>query len=412
MRKIIVAGILLGACAAEASSIPKNERIRPLLEGKMEINRLNVIDDMGLSTGKTGIDLWSGSYWPHFQGSVSARYMDPNFIPLIDQEVQYKQNLELFKSLPTAGYTSLDTLSPSEKYDFLVGDEEMTLTNYAWELGKKVMKGDTVSTWRGLCDGWASSSQMMPRPNKSVVAHTPAGQPITFFPEDLKALGTLLYAKAQGAPHFLGKRCRSPLLIFTNACDEINPGAFHLALVNRVGAMKKSFIGDIAPGGEVWNYPVKSYSFKYYNVFDKEESSDFRTVMESYDRKDKKTKKFVDHGGRAKETKYIVGVIAKITYQNMREHNIVSANGVGEDSVLEKEYRYDLELDSNFKILGGENPSKNLPDFVWAPNDKAFPLSVAEKFNKGLDEREMAKISSKEGQPLATVVERLFKDAK
>lgn len=412
MRKLLVASILVGTCAAQASEIPKKERIRPLLEGKTEINRLSVIEDRGLSKGSTGIDLWSGSYWPHYQGSLASRYMDPNFVPMIDKEIQYKENLALFESLPASGYSSVDLLSPAEKYDLLVGDDEMTLTKYSWELGKKTLKGNTVSTWRGLCDGWASASQMMPRPMKSVQAHSPSGQPITFFPEDLKALGTLLYAKAQGAPHFLGKRCRSPLLIFTNACDEINPGAFHLALVNRVGAMKKTFIGDIAPGGEVWNYPVKSYSFRYYNVFDKEESSDFRSVMESYDRDDKKTKKFADHSGRAKGTKYIVGVVAKVVYQNMREKNLVAASGIGEDSVLEKEYRYDLELAADFTILGGENPAKNLPDFVWAPNDLSFPKSVAEKFNRGLDERSQAKIASKEGQPLARVVERLFKEAK
>lgn len=411
MRNVIITGLILGTTLANASSIPKNERIKSLLEGQNEINRLSAIEDRGLSQGKTGIDLWSGSYWPHYQGSVSARYMDPLFIPLIDQEVQYKENLGLFQSLPMGSYKSLDTLSPAEKYDLLVGDEEMTLTSYSWELGKKTMKGDTVSTWRGLCDGWASASQMMPRPQKSVVAHSPSGEAIKFFPEDLKALGSLLYAKAQGAPYFLGKRCRSPLLVFTNACDEINPGAFHLALVNRVGAMKKTFIGDIAPGGEVWNYPVKSYSSSYYNVFDKEESSDFRSVMESYEKKDKK-KKFVKHGDRHKQTKFIVGVITKVVYQNMREKNLVSSSGIGEDSILEKEYRYDLELDENFTILGGENPAKNLPDFVWAPNDKSFPLSVAEKFNKHLDLRAKAKISSKEGQPLAAVVERLFKDAK
>lgn len=411
MRNIVIASLLIGATALEASSIPKNERIKPLLEGKSEINRLSVIEDRGLSKGQSGIDLWSGSYWPHYQGSLAARYMDPNFIPLIDQEVQYKENLALFQSLPMGGYSSADLLSPAEKYDLLVGDEEMTLTKYSWELGKKVMKGETVSTWRGLCDGWASAAQMMPRPKKSVLAHSPSGQPINFYPEDLKALGTLLYAKAQGAPHFLGKRCRSPLLIFTSACDEISPGAFHLALVNRVGAMKKTFIGDIAPGGEVWNYPVKSYSFSYYNVFDKEESTDFRAVMESYDKKDKK-KKFVKHGSRHKETKFIVGVIAKVVYQNMREKNLVSNSGIGEDSILEKEYRYDLELAQDFTILGGENPAKNLPDFVWAPNDLTFPLSVAEKFNKSLDERSQAKISSKEGQPLAAVVERLFSQSK
>jgi hypothetical protein len=391
-----------------ASPAPKNEDITPMLQGKRALTSLLEIREKGLIEGTTGIDLWSGSYWPHFQGSVASRYRDPSFIPLIKDEVQYSKLKEAYEKKPLLSYENTDNLSPAEKYDLLVGDHAMTLTNYAWELGKKTKKGDKVATWRGLCDGWSSASQMMPRPKHPVTVAAEDGQKITFFPEDIKALGTLLYAKAQKNPIFLGKRCYSSLLGFTKACNEVNPGAFTLALINRVGVLKKSFIGDIAPGGQVWNYPVKKYDLTFVNVFDNDQTSkDFREVMEPFNKKNKKLD-FYKEGKRNKITAYIVGVKAKVTYQNMREHNLVDDNGNAEDSVLEKEYSYDLELDANFNIVGGESMNDDLPDFIWAPNDGAFPLSIAETQGLELSVGQMAQVSSKEGQPLSTVLQKLF----
>lgn len=391
-----------------ASPAPKNEDISPLLQGKRALTSLLEIRDKGLTVGTSGIDLWSGSYWPHFQGSIASRYLDPFFIPLIKDEIQYTSLKAAYDKKPLMGYQTSDHLSPAEKYDLLVGDHAMTLTQYAWELGKKTKRGDSVATWRGLCDGWSSASQMMPRPKHAVTADAEDGQKITFYPEDIKALGTLLYAKAQENPIFLGKRCYSSLLGFTKACNEVNPGAFTLALINRVGVLKKSFIGDIAPGGQVWNYPVKKYELTFVNVFDNaREGQDFREVMEPFNRKNKKLD-FYKEGKRSKQTAFIVGVKAKVTYQNMREHNFADEKGNFEDSVLEKEYSYDLELDANYNIIGGESMNGDLPDFIWAPNDGAFPLSVAETQGLELSVSQMAQVSSRKGQPLSAVLQKLF----
>lgn len=408
--KYLIPGLLVLSSVAQASPIPKNENIAELIEGNRPVTSLVEIERSGLNAGQTALDLWSGSYWPHYSGSIASRYRDPSFMPLIKKEIQYNDMKKLFSAMPLMSYgNQTDNLSPAEKYDMLVGDSMMSLTNYAWQLGEKTKKGDKVATWRGLCDGWASASQMMPRPVKEVTLNTPHGQPITFFPEDIKALGTLLYAKGQSAPIFMGKRCFSKLLAFTPGCAEVNAGAFHQALVNRVGVMKKTFIGDISPGGEVWNYPVKNYKFVFTNVFTDEESSDFRTVMENYSKEDK-TKKFI--GDRHKNTRYIVGVKAVVNYMDMRMTNLTEADGSAPDKLLEKTYEYDLELDSQFNILGGENPGKNLPDFMWAPKDQTYPLSVAEEQGLNLHLSGMAQISSKAGQPLSSVIERLFEESK
>ena len=407
---LLTLAIVSTQALANFSPVPDSENPAALLEGQREVTSLVEIARLGLNEGKTGLDLWSGSYWPHYQGALGVRYRDPNFMTLIEKNEQWDKHKELRDKLPLYTYGGKENLlSPAEKYDLLVGDSEMSLTKYSWEVGEKNAVGGKVKTWRGVCDGWSSAAQKMPRPVKTVTLKAPNGAPITFYPEDIKALGSLMYARSQGAPIFLGKRCRNQVLgLFTGACAETNPGTFHRALVNRVGKMKKTFIADVSPGGEVWNYPVDSYKVTYYNVFDDSESKDFTEVMETFDKK----KKFAKEGKRHKNTYAIVGVKLDVNYRDMRPANLLETDSVLQDKVLTKNYIYDLELDYNNNILGGESFSKNLPDFIWAPNDRTYPLSDAEENTPALSLVELSRAAAKQGQPLSKVIEKLFELSK
>lgn len=392
--------------------LPESEDTSSLVEGR-EITSLLEMERKNLNDAQTPLDIWSGNYWPHFQGSLAVRYRDASFIQLIQDNEQWDKFKELAKERPLHTYSGrYKRLSPAEKYDLIVGDKSMGLTKYSWKLGEDANVLGRVPTWRGLCDGWASAAQKMPRPVRSVIMNTPDGTPITFYPEDIKALGSLLYARAQENVIFLGKRCRSRALgLFTNACDETNPATFHRALVNRVGVMKKSFIADVSPGSEVWNYPIKGFEFTFFNVFTGEESKYFRDVMEPFVKKHR----FAKSSRRHKKTAAIVGVKALVRYVDMRPSNLLETDGKENDKVLEKEYLYDLEMDSNFNIVGGESLSRNLPDFIWAPNDQTYPLSDPEKNGPPRSNAEltlMAKLASRSGQPLSIIVERLFESAK
>jgi hypothetical protein len=414
MKKIVLSLALLTTTTAFADvmkPIPENERIAQLLQGKREITNLVDFEKLGLNEGKTSLDLWSGSYWPQYQGSLGVRYRDPSFMTLMKDKEQYGKFKELREKTPLYTFNGKENLlSPAEKYDLVVGDHSMTLTKYAWELGEKNEKFGKVPTWRGVCDGWSSAAQMMPRPTKSVVLTTAQGTPITFFPEDIKALGSLLYARAQDNVIFLGKRCYPVVGVFSGGCDATNPGTLHKAIANRVGNLKKTFNADISTSSEVWNYPVKSYKFTYYNVLSDVESTDFKKVYELFEKK----QRFAKPGRRHDRTYAIVGVKAEVVFADMREANLLETDGITEDKDLVKTYMYDLELDRNFTILGGEWESSG-PDFIWAPNDKTYPISDGEKGRKPVTAAEVTKaaqVSSKEGQPLSVIVEKLFELSK
>jgi len=404
MKKLLFP--LLISTQVLAAPIPDNEKVSALLEGQREIRSLSEMAKLGLNEGETSLDLWSSSYWPHFQGSVAVRYRESEFMHWMANNGQFEKFKKIFEGAPLYTFMGRENiLSPAEKYDLLIGDREMSLTKYAWEIGEKASIGGKVKTWRGLCDGWASGSQMMPRPVKTITLNTPEGTPITFYPEDVKALGSLMYARSQGPVIFIGKRCRGALIgVFNNSCKGTNPAVFHGALVNRVGKLKKSFIADISPNSEVWNYPVESYKISYYNVFTDEESNNFEEVKELFDKK----KKFAKKNSRHKSTHSIVGVKVTVNFRDMKDASLSEFDSKEFDKTLTKKYEYDLELDRYNNILGGEASSWDFPDFIWAPNDKTYPLSDIEESRSRLPLVEQSRISSKKGQPLSQVVEKLF----
>lgn len=411
MKTLLLSLALVSTHALAAlSPVPENENPALLLEGQREVTSLTEMTKRGLLQGSTGLDLWSGSYWPHYQGSVAVRYRDPNFISLINMNSQWKSHKDLSVMYPLYTYAGKENiLSPAEKYDLVVGDSEMSLTKYAWEIGEKNAVDGKVKTWRGVCDGWASAAQQMPRPVRNVTLTTPRGIPITFYPEDIKALGSLMYARSQGPVIFLGKRCRNQVVgLFTGGCKETNPGTFHRAIVNRVGIMKKTFIADVSPGGEVWNYPIASYDVTFYNVFDGSESKDFEEAKELFVKKNR----FSKSGSRHKNTHSIVGVKLIVNYRDMRPANLLEYDDRSQDKTLTKIYNYDLELDVNNNILGGESASKNLPDFIWAPNDVTYPLSDPEELTPNLSLVEQSRAAAKNGQPLSRIVKTLFELSK
>ena len=412
--KTMIALFIFSAHVAQAAGIPEDENIQDLLEGQQELKSLEVIQRMGLNDGATKLDLWSGHYWPHYQGALGVRYREPNFKTLISRdEKKFGMYKKITEKWPTYSFKNeaMNLLSPAEKYDLLVGDYTMAMTKFSWELGSGMVSA--VPTWRGICDGWSSATQMMPRPIKSVEMTSPSGQKITFFPEDIKALGSQLYARNQENPIFLGKRCSVKIPNpFSNACNPTNPGSFHKALVNRVGKLGKSFIADIDPSTQVWNYPVKSYSVTYYNVLSNEESKNFKDVVELF----KDHHRFKKGFSRHNRTGYIVGVEVKVKYQDMRPAPLSVEDGAEYDKVLTKTYDYDLELDYSYNILGGVASAKNLPDFIWAPNDGEFPLSTIEQ-EQGIarNDKEIfaqARESSKNGEPLSVIVKELFELSK
>ena len=229
----------------------------------------------------------------------------------------------------------------------------------------------------GVCHGWALCAYMMPRPSKSIEVTASDGKVIKFRPSDLKALGSMLWAKTQNATRFIGGRCNDKIAkkdfssgrILSQDCFDNNPGSWHMSVVNQIGRSKRSVIMDATYDYEVWNHPIVSYRYRYFNPEKLEYADDIASAtIKKGDFISDKFKKF-----RAKDATHYskidryVGIQMEVKYAVETKPTTRDQDTALYDGHNIVHYSYDLELDKNGKIIGGEWYSNKHPDFLWTP---------------------------------------------
>jgi hypothetical protein len=196
---------------ATRSAIHSNDTPRDLTD-QFTHDTLQTMEQAGLREATLPVQPWAGHYSTTLMaaGLLGCRYQD------FSQAMQglWEKQFEYIRSHPAevivgsglAGWVS--ELSPAEKYDALIGDSHYTLTKFMWGEGKKAFdRFGEVPGWFGICHGWAPASFMLPRPQKPITLLSPDNLPITFHPADIKALASMLWAKAAPQVRFIGGRC-------------------------------------------------------------------------------------------------------------------------------------------------------------------------------------------------------------
>ena len=268
----------------------------------------------------------------------------------------------------------MSRLSPAEKFDLLVGAEaNRGLANYSWQDGKRIFDAmGEIEGWFGLCHGWAPAAYEMHRPYKTLTLVAADGKTkIDFRPDDLKALYTYWWSTNDFSTRFVGSRCEtaSPATdpdsgrIVEANCYDNNAATWHLAVVNQVGVNRSSFIIDASLDRQVWNQPVKSYSFTYFNPKTDTEAQDWQTgKVNLSDFPEDKFKKF-----RSPRAVAVVGIAMNLSYLAEHGSNPIDTDTADQDSVNTVHYVYDLEIDAQGTIVGGEWYQNYHPDFLWMP---------------------------------------------
>lgn len=382
----------------------------------METN-IRKMEDKNLTKGRLQERPWSDSYWPIANGSLAHRYVDSE-----DDFGTWKEHFDYFLAHPTSELieqNKLHLLSPAEKYDLLIGDTESTLTKSQWFEGKAYWdeRGE-VESWMGLCHGWAAASFLMPRPTKTVNLKDASGRyEIPFYVSDVKALGTLLFAKGQVPTRFVGGRCndKEPRTDAANRpvdtdCRDTNAATWHMSVVNQIGISKRSFVMDATYDYQVWNQPVVAYSYEYFNPETKKPEAFSKAVVKLSNLSNDPYKKF-----RAREAKQVVGIAMTVTYMI---ETTPSVDEQQEDFERSVRYLYDLELDENMKIVGGEWYNNAHPDFLWVPEKNSAPMSWFDRGMRGEWDPRFGNVnpewlaylkrSSQEGMPAYKIVSKLF----
>jgi hypothetical protein len=438
------------------------KRLEYLNEGPGSVTDIFELDRRGSQQGRAKEQPWSGSYWSLRRGMVARPYERM-------ERWTWKGHHRLFekrarKELPKFDgmkQRDLDTLGPSEKYDLLLGDRSFDLTHkiwdyiYKWGTQKKYgfmthidadmnewgtyRQSERMAAWEGICHGWAPASILFPRPRKPVTFSLTGGKKVTFYPDDIKALLSLLTANGAIQSHVLmeGYRCEEKkpsrdsfgryfdwgdeddgieiddgsdpsdsgdevvenVAKYPPSCADVHPAIWHLALSNFMGLEGRSFVVDKDPRMKIANYPIVAYRFDYFNPMSEKFTSLKNALVKV---EDYTWDPYQDY--RNPETRYIVGVKSQYSYAGWKQPNHQDYDSPREDKIKETKFLYDLELDQNFKIVGGQwrttirgagwrsrwvKPKQ--PDFFWV-----MPRNWKKHFEAN---KELAAWSDTSGRP-------------
>ena len=405
------------------------ERLKLLNEGTNYVSNIYEMEARGLNSANTKVQPWGGSYWPLNQGQIANTYQDKDFDTFIfslRRHIDWKKNANDFKKrkekvLPKVYELSeedLAKLAPSEKYDLLLGDTSFDLTNKIWNYaetwgeekrwgfltsinlpdGYRIPKANKfMALWEGICHGWAVAAGHSPRPEKTVMVTLPNGKKMPFFPNDIKALVSLMWANStiQSNVIFEGNRCnkKSPDkdkfgryidvekdrddLELTPRCADVHPGIFHVALVNILGIEGRSFVVDKTAEAAIANQPVSGYEMVYFNPKDGKDGTLATSVVSMND-----YPKDPFRVSRNPEATHIVGVSVKLKYIDWEFPRKKETNSEADDKIKDFEFNYDLEINARGNVVGGQwrvtkkgsagtfGGKTHQPDFFWVvPRD-------------------------------------------
>ncbi len=372
MKYYALIGMLaLTACGQKSASQLReawNDRNDPSI---MDINYLT--NEMNYTSkfselpknGELSTTPWSDTYYPTYRGGITNRWqLDDGTDASFSYDISYTES-------------SLETLSPAEKYDIFLGRRDMPLTNKERERTQVMRTVEscpafdpnfTIPTWEGLCHAWAPATISYKEP-KAVTVTNAKGVSVPFASSDIKALLTYFLHETRSRTQFLGGRCnksfsdarekfekgtisKKEYLAIVNSpeCKDVNAGSFHVVLANQIGRNNEGFVFDVTRDAEVWNQAVYSYSSK----IKRESRGGSRGAAPGT--------------VRELEVETTVGYIVEVAES-------VDPNNAG--SLEKVTYRYTLELNADGEIIGGRWIENGLgdndrPDFLWKREVPAF----------------------------------------
>ncbi|WP_200329711.1 hypothetical protein [Thiocystis violacea] len=373
-RDILRQDILdMEAASPDRAPFRENDRAETLVDDLLHMS-LAAMDSAGMTSARLPVSPWSDDYWAIYLGVLGCRYADPGFPASSD----WKANYDYVAAHPPGAVLAsgdadaIDRLSPAEKYDVLVGDASFTLTRQMWSEGRTYYdRYGEVESWMGICHGWAPAAYMLPRPTAPVAVAAADGRTLRFYPSDIKALASLLWANVRTGTRFIGGRCndQDPATdpqtgrVTSNDCFDTNPGSWHLAVVNQIGASQRSLVLDATFDYQVWNQPMLAYEYRYFNPQEMRYASSLEAAQVAM-------ADFTSDGFsayRSGAAASVVGIAMDVSYIVETRPSHADTDSSASDGVNRVRYFYDIEQDALGGIIGGEWYSNAHPDFLWTP---------------------------------------------
>lgn len=274
--------------------------------------------------------LWSSDYWARNKGGINYRW---NGSPRTGFNLVSPTKAQAM-SMTEA---QLSKLAPSEKWDLFIG-------RYDYPTKKEVANYASPSrpSWEGICDGWSGAALNHHEPTPKVLTN-PDGVKIPFGSSDIKGLLSWYYAKKySGGYAQMGLRCRGDSSSGDRCVHDMNAGAFHIVLTNKLGRDGGSFIADMDRGEEVWNHLAFSFTSTVKNL--------------------NLSPRSTSAPGTVKVAR--VRSVVKYVYL-LRSNTWAPVLGTSGQRLTSRTYEYYLDLNASGQIIGGDWISTQRPDFLW-----------------------------------------------
>ena len=347
---------------------------------RIEIN-LKTLDARSRRSVPQKLIPWSDVGWKANKGLVSERYNDANFEKLEGWGAKH----DYLNQHSAASVLNMDSwnrdrgiaaLSPAEKYDLLVGTVENGLAqNIGDFLDKSIGHDSAFPSWWGLCEGSAPASVFYPEPVQKVVLHSEAyNVDIPFYAPDVKGLATMLWSRFNTNLNLpeSGTECKAG---DEPSCFDTNPASFHASVHHFLDLSPGILIGEMDPSPVVWNFPLVSYSETYYRP-DKgatKRAPDLASATIAVSDWAADPRKAT----RSPGTLFLVGVKMDISY-GVNQAERAPNEGSSKRKINTRTLAYELELDENYTMLGGEWVAGSHPDLLWTVPKGTVPDSPSE----------------------------------
>jgi inner membrane protein len=195
---------------------------------------------------------WSSGFFPSWYGREAGRWQDSR-LTLISRTL-FGARPPSEAEVKAMSAAELARLSPIEKYDVLMGDLTFKATRES--LSTSHNQRPRPRFWNGLCNGISAAAMERPEPVLDVDAVSPSGQPVRFFPLDVKALlGLGYYFPASDVE--LGESCQVVVFDPARVCA-MSPVLLTLATANALGRARRSFQLDVHASMQAQYYAVAS----------------------------------------------------------------------------------------------------------------------------------------------------------
>ncbi len=275
---------------------------------------------------------WSSTYWPSNKGGIANRWNSP-------RKETFGYSSPSRAEIASMSLEQLKLLSPAEKYDLLLGQYDYSFKRQVYSSASKHAKD-----WAGICHGWAPAAMLHNEPTPKTLKN-PDGISIPFGAGDIKGLISYFYAfytEDQDTDQ-VGLRCYfGSWLGGAKGCsDDLNAGAFHIIIANKLGLEGEGFLVDVDRYNEIWNQPAHGFKTQIIDANLPVSKGAARTAVREM----------------RVETEFFY------TDESDPTWNVVY--GTPDQIISKLDLAYRLELDAQGNIVGGSWESKVRPDFLW-----------------------------------------------